>query len=72
MFEKVIQGAIIIVFLVMTLLFIIGSSIQEIKENDPYDVTCEFEYTSSGRFGIIYGTKKVPCRLTSDHISSEE
>ena len=72
MLERVIQGAIITVFLAMTLLFIIGPSIQEIKENDPYDVICEFEYTSSGRFGIIYGTKKVPCRLTSGHISSEE
>lgn len=72
MFERVIQGAIITVFLVMTLLFIIGPNVVDTKENDPYDVTCEFEYTAPGRFGIIRGTKKVPCRLTSDHISSEE
>lgn len=72
MFERIIQGAIITVFLAMTLLFVLAPSIQEIKENDPYDVTCEFEYNAPGRFGVIYGTKKVPCRLTSDHISSGE
>lgn len=72
MSERVIQGVIIAVFLVMTLLFVIEPKVVDTKEYDPYDVTCEFEYNAPGRFGIIYGTKKVPCRLTSDHISSEE
>lgn len=72
MLEKIIQRTIIVVFLIMVAVFIIGPKVVDTREYDPYDVTCEFKYTSSGRFGLHHGVKKVPCRLTSDHIPSEE
>ena len=72
MLEEIIQRTIIVVFLIMVAVFIIGPKVVDTREYDPYDVTCEFKYTAPGRFGVVHGTKKIPCRLTSDHISSEE